>query len=125
MSVSFFQKGDFSKTTRFLEKPVDTHILRTLEAYADLGTQLLSSATPVDTGETALSWGYKIVQTGTGFSIEWFNTKQVDGVPLVILLQYGHGTRSGGYVEGIDFINPPMAPLFKQLAYSLWKELIS
>lgn len=121
--IHFNQKGDFSNVLKYLNGLKGRRYRDILEKYAKEGVEALRSNTPVDSGVTADSWGYEIVTTRKGFSINWTNSKVVDGVPVVILLQYGHATRSGSFVEGRDFINPAMKPIFDNIAESLWKEV--
>lgn len=119
-------KGDFSKTEKFLNKITKGGYLdRVLNKYGRLGVDALASATPKDTGLTANSWEYEI-EYGNGYiSIIWSNNNIVDGwANVAVLLQYGHATRSGTYVEGIDYINPAMRPLFDKLAKDAWEEVV-
>ena len=104
--IVFTQKGDFKKTEKFLNKASKAEYFRKLEKYAREGVKALSAATPVDTGKTAASWSYEIRQTKGSVSIYWTNSNVNKGVPIAIILQYGHGTNNGGYVQGIDYINP-------------------
>ena len=96
-----------------------------LETYGRAGVTALASATPVDSGETAAAWGYEIVQTSGGYSIFWTNSHINKGVNIAVILQYGHGTGTGGYVKGIDYINPALRPVFEQLADAAWREVMS
>lgn len=121
--ITFNQKGDFSKTINYLNGLRKRKYLNIIEKYAKAGVDALQSNTPKDTGITADSWNYEIVTTRKGFSINWTNSNVVGDVPLVILLQYGHATRSGSFVEGKDFINPTMRPIFDKIVESLWKEV--
>lgn len=123
--ITFSHKGTLAKTEKFLRKARDINYRPILERYANQGLIALRSATPVDTGVTADSWTFEIAQTKRGLSIYWKNSHLEDGLPIVILLQYGHGTRTGGFVEGRDFINPAMRPLFDTIAENLWKEVTS
>ena len=123
--IYFNQKGDFSNVLKYLNGLKGRRYRDILEKYAKEGVEALRSNTPVDSGVTADSWGYEIVTTRKGFNINWTNSNVVDGVPVVILLQYGHATRSGSFVEGRDFINPAMKPIFDRIAESLWKEVES
>ena len=116
-------RGDWSKTTSFLERCLNVLKLGQLDSYGRLGVSVLENATPKDTGNTASSWYYQIVRTSNGVAIEWNNSNLKEGIPVVILLQYGHGLHQGGYVEGIDFINPALRPVFDQIAEDAWKEL--
>jgi hypothetical protein len=99
--------------------------LHIFEKYGNKGVAVLSEATPVESGETAKSWGYKIKRTSKGVTITWTNSHIVDDVPIAIILQYGHGTRNGGYVQGRDYINPSIKPIFDQLIEDIWKEVTS
>ena len=99
--------------------------LRHLEKYAKRGLEALQSNTPVDTGLTRDSWGYEISFTNSYVSIIWTNTNVVDGVPIAIILQYGHATGTGGYVQGRDYINPAIQPIFDEMAEDIWKEVKS
>lgn len=115
--------GNFNKTERFLANARRLEIKKVLEKYAKTGVAALSGATPVDTGETASMWSYEIAVTRSGYSINWTNSNVVDGVPIVVLLQYGHGTGSGAYIQGRDFINPAISPIMDAIAENLWKEV--
>ena len=121
--ISFRQKGDFSKLTSFLERAKETVYLGDLNKYGRQGVAALASATPVDTGKTASSWSYKIENNNGSVSISFENSNIQDGVPIAIILQYGHGTRNGGWVEGYDYINPAVRPIFDELAKAAWKEV--
>ncbi len=116
-------KGDFKKTNSFLERAANLFKLGILDKYGRRGVDALRAATPVDTGETANSWYYRIVRNKRGTAIEWLNSSTNEGIPIVILLQYGHGFEGGGYYEGLDFINPAMRPVFEQIAEEAWREL--
>lgn len=107
-------KGSFNKTMAFLKKnkKLDVSIL---EKFGDEGIAALKAATPNDTGKTAESWHYRIVEGQKTVSIEWYNTNINEGVPIAIILQYGHATGTGGYVEGIDYINPAIKPIFERI----------
>lgn len=115
--------GSFDKTLKFLNKLTSRNPLGSLDKYGHLGVRALASATPEDTGDTANSWDYKIVKSGDRIKIEWFNTNVVDGSVIAVLIQYGHGTGTGGWVEGRDYINPAMRPIFDNIADSVWKEV--
>lgn len=119
------QKGDFSKTEKFLNNISKKLYYRNLQKYAEQGVAALASATPVDSGTTANSWGYEIRQTKNSVSIYWTNSNVNKGVPIAVIIQYGHGTRNGGYVQGRDYINPAMRPIFDKIAESVWKEVTS
>jgi hypothetical protein len=115
--------GDFSNTTNFFKKIMEASRLKTLEKYGEMGVRALSAATPVDTGKTANSWGYTIEQSDGMTAIHWTNSNVNKGVNIALILQYGHGTKNGGYVAGRDYINPAMQPLFDQIADMAWKEV--
>ena len=121
--VTITSKGDLSKTYKFLKKLSSKKFLDKLDDYGKEGVAALSAATPVDTGKTAASWGYKITATTNSITITWTNSNVVKGVPIAIILQYGHGTRSGGWVEGRDYINPAIQPIFEQIKNEIWREV--
>lgn len=121
--ISFSQKGDFSKLTRFLERIKETVKIGDLNRYGREGVAALSAATPKNSGLTADSWYYKIEHENESVSISFHNSNINEGVPIAIILQYGHGTRNGGYVEGIDYINPAIRPIFNKIADDAWKEV--
>lgn len=121
--ISFRQKGDFSKLTRFLERAKNFVHLSDLDRYGREGVAALASATPVDTGKTAASWYYDIKINKESASIAFNNSNIQNGVPIAIILQYGHGTRNGGWVEGRDYINPVIQPIFDKIAEEAWKEV--
>ena len=121
--ITFRQKGDFSKLTRYLEKVKSVVKLSDLDKYGKEGVAALASATPVDTGLTASSWSYEIKQKNGSISISFKNSNIQNGVPIAIILQYGHGTRNGGWVQGRDYINPAIQPIFDKIADEAWKEV--
>ena len=121
--VTLTSTGDFSKLTGFFNRCLEAVNLGILDKYGRLGVQALAAATPVDTGRTAQSWEYKIKHTPTGASLEFWNYNINDGVPIALILQYGHGTGTGGYVAGRDYINPAIAPIFQEIADEAWKEV--
>lgn len=121
--ISFRHKGDFSKLTRYLEKSKETLKLGILDKYGRDGVAALSSATPVDSGLTASSWTYKIVRSNNSVSLEFHNSNIQNGVPIAVILQYGHGTGNGGWVQGRDYINPAVQPIFDEIANAAWKEV--
>ncbi len=116
-------RGNFDKTERFLNRAAKINVEAVLRSYGEKGILALSQATPVDSGETAHSWTYKIIIHQKGYQLIWINTHMVDGAPVAILLQYGHGTRNGTYVQGRDYINPAMKPILDSLSQELWKEV--
>ena len=121
--ITFRQKGDFSKLTRFLERAKETIRLGNLDKYGREGVAALASATPIDSGKTASSWYYKIENKNGYASINFCNSNINKGVPIAIILQYGHGTRNGGYVQGRDYINPAIRPVFDKIADDAWREV--
>ena len=112
--------GDFGDTIGYLEKMQSGDALKDLTKYGEMGVTALARATPVDTGETAHSWGARVGNVGGLYFIEWFNTAEDGGPPIAILIQYGHGTGTGGYVAGRDFINPAMRPVFDKIVDDVW-----
>ena len=121
--ISFRQKGDFSKLTRFLEKAKNVVRIGDLDKYGREGVAALASATPVDSGETANSWYYEIKHDKGSATITFNNSHINKGVPIAIILQYGHGTGTGGWVEGRDYINPAIQPIFDKIVDEAWKEV--
>lgn len=121
--ISVKQKGDFSKTTKFLERAKKPIRVSDLDRFGREGVALLASATPVDSGLTASSWYYKIEEKNGRVAINFCNSNIQNGVPIAIILQYGHGTRNGGWVEGLDYINPALQPLFNKIVNEAWKEV--
>lgn len=123
--ISFRHKGDFRKTEKFLKKSLGKDYRKVLEKYAQMGVEQLAANTPKDSGETANSWGYKIIQNKSSLSIIWTNSHIEHGINIAVILQYGHATRHGGYVSGRDYINPALRPVFDKLADAAWKEVTS
>lgn len=120
--ITIESNGSWKKTRSFLKRAKTVH-LEDLAKYGEMGVIALSRATPVDTGKTAASWDYQIVETDRGIAIEWINTNIVKYANVAILLQYGHATGTGGYVQGIDYINPALRPIFEEIASKAWKEV--
>lgn len=116
-------KGDFSKVTRFLERAKKGVRIDSLDKYGRQGVAALAASTPVDTGLTANSWYYEIVKENGKVRISFCNSNIQNGVPIAIILQYGHGTRTGGWVEGRDYINPAIQPIFDEITKNAWKEV--
>lgn len=121
--ITFRQKGDFSKLSNYLEKVKGVAKISNLDKYGQEGVAALKSATPVDTGKTAESWYYEIERTDQAVSISFHNSNIQNGVPIAIILQYGHGTGTGGWVEGRDYINPAIQPIFDKIANNAWREV--
>lgn len=117
-------KGDFSRTTRFLHRVLRFDYKTIIDRYGRQGVSILSEMTPVDSGITAQSWKYDVEEKAGRISIVWSNTNVNKGVNIAIILQYGHGTGTGGYVRGRDYINPALQPVFDEMANTVWKELI-
>lgn len=120
--ISFRHKGDFKKTTRYLIKVKDLSKID-LDRYGREGVAALASATPVDSGVTASSWYYKILRKNGRISIGFYNSHINDGVPIAIIIQYGHGTRNGGWVQGRDYINSAIQPIFDKITNDVWREV--
>lgn len=121
--ITITQRGSFKNTERYLNRLKTAQRYAILNKYGAIGVNALSNATPIESGETAASWTYSIEERSGYYSIHWRNTHIHEGVPIAILLQYGHGTGTGGYVQGRDFINPAVKPIFDQMADEMWKEV--
>lgn len=121
--VKVSHKGDFDNIDGFLKNIKEAKFTNILHKYGKLGVEALTAATPVDTGMTAVSWYYEIVEKQGTYTIHWCNSNLENGVPIAILIQYGHATKNGGYVQGRDFINPAMRSVFDKLADALWREV--
>lgn len=119
--ITLESSGAFKKSNSFLSKLLRVDIETTLKKYAQEGVDALANATPMNTGETALSWSYKITKTAYGWEVSWTNSHINNGQSVAILLQYGHGTGTGGYVQGQDYINPVIKPIFDKIAHEIWK----
>ena len=117
------QSGSLKNYEGFLYKNRKRRLYQLLNEYGKQGVELLRDATPVDTGKTATGWDYEIEVNSQGISLYWVNNNVNEGVPIAILIQYGHATRSGSYVQGVDYINPALRPLFESMATKLWKEV--
>lgn len=115
--------GDFSKTISYMKNARKAVNIRSIEKYAQEGVNALKAATPQDTGKTASSWSYEIQRTNNSITINFNNSNVVNGVPIAIILQYGHGTKNGGYVKGRDYINPAIQPIFDKITNDAWKEV--
>ena len=121
--ISFRQKGDFSNLSSYFERVKEKVKLGDLDKYGRAGVAALASATPVDSGLTANSWYYEIERQNGSVSIVFNNSNVNKGVPIAIILQYGHGTGTGGWVRGRDYINPAIQPIFDEIANNAWKEV--
>ena len=121
--ITFRQEGDFSKLTSFLEKSKELFNVGILDKYGRKGVEALAAATPIDSGETANSWYYRIENKNGSAAIVFCNSHIQNGVPIAIILQYGHGTGTGGWVEGRDYINPAIQPIFDEIANNAWREV--
>lgn len=124
--IKITHKGSFSNIELFLNRNKKSKsIARILEKYGQRGVDALSAATPVDSGETAASWSYEVEESDAGVAIRWLNSHVNNGVNIAVILQYGHGTGTGGYVEGRDYINPAMQPVFDEILDNVWREVTS
>ena len=121
--LTYKTKGSFENTNKFFKKMSQKNIFKSLDKYGEEGVAALTASTPVDTGKTASSWRYEIRKTNSSISIVWKNSNIVDGVPIAVVLQYGHGTATGGYVQGVDYINPALQPIFERISKEIWKEV--
>lgn len=121
--ITFRHKGDFSKTEKFFNSLLKLDYLNVLERYGQAGVAALAAATPRDSGLTAASWDYEITHNGKETTIAFTNSNVSNGVNIAIILQYGHGTRNGGYVAGRDYINPAIQPIFDKMANEAWREV--
>lgn len=124
MRITFTNHGDFSRLRKYLTKAIDAVTLTHLQRYGEEGVQVLQAATPVDSGKTALSWSYEIESTKSGYSIVFHNTNIVDGwFNVALMIDTGHGTGTGGWVEGLHYIDPAIQPVFEKMAHDLWLEV--
>lgn len=123
--ISFSSTGDWAKTEAFLRKMQKLNIDSVLHAAGQTGVKALDSATPKDTGLAAVSWTYEIKKSSGSIEIGWKNTDVEGGFPVALMIQYGHGTGTGGYISGRDYINPAMRPVFDQIAETVWKAVTS
>ena len=121
--ITFKHSGDFKDTESFLKNIRNRQYRNLLEMYAQKGVKALADATPKDTGKTAASWGYEIKQSDREITITWTNSNVNKGVNIAVILQYGHGTKNGGYVKGRDYINPAIQPIFDEMVRNIWKEV--
>lgn len=123
--IKFKHRGNFNNTKRFLNRMQGRDYLNLLDVYGKMGVEALSKATPVDSGTTAISWSYEIERTSDSTTISWLNSNENQGVNIAVILQYGHGTGTGGYVQGRDYINPALRPVFDKIAENAWKGVVS
>lgn len=123
--ITVTSHGTYSKTEMYLKKAAGRSFYHSLSKYGELGVKALREATPKDTGLTSESWSYRIEESGNSVRIIWTNSNRNKGVPISIILQYGHGTGTGGWVEGRDYINPAMKPVFDQIEREVWREVTS
>ena len=121
--ISFRQKGDFSKLDHYFERVKEAAKIGVLDKYGQAGVSALSSATPVESGKTASSWYYEIKRQNGSVSLEFYNSNVNKGVPIAVILQFGHGTGTGGWVQGRDYINPAIQPVFDNIAEKAWREV--
>ena len=123
--IVFRHRGNFNKTEKFLKRAKKNDFYKNLDRYGRQGVAALASATPIDSGLTASSWDYEIREGRNSVNIYWTNSNINDGVPIAVIIQYGHGTGTGGYVQGRDYINPAIRPIFDRIANNVWKEVTS
>lgn len=121
--IHFKHHGDFEHVEKLFENINKRSYLDVLKKYGEAGVEALASATPKNTGKTAASWSYEIVANQSGYAIYWSNSHENKGVNIALILQYGHGTGTGGYVKGIDYINPALRSIFDGIANAAWKEV--
>ena len=122
--ISVSHKGDFNHLETLINRVLRRDYLNILAEYGRKGVEALKAATPVDTGLTRDSWDYEITANSKKTSICWTNSNIQNGIPIAIILQYGHGTKNGGYVQGVDYINPALAPIFSQMANEAWRRIV-
>lgn len=122
--ITFRHTGNLGKTEDFLKRSLKTDYIRILERYGREGVAALMSATPVGSSLTANSWSYEIKTSKNSIVVSWVNSHIVDGVPIAVILQYGHGTRNGGFVQGRDYINPAIRPVFDKIVSEIWREVV-
>ena len=121
--ISFEVSGSFKNTEKFLKTMKSGEIFKELNKYGQIGVEALSRATPVDSSLTAQSWTYEVINKSGKYEIIWKNTNVESGIPVAILIQYGHATRNGGWIEGRDYINPAIQPLFDKIAEDVWERV--
>lgn len=125
--IKVTSSGNYSRTRHALERILRGDIFSDLDKYGQIGVHTLASATPVRTGKTQTSWEYRVVKTHRRIAIEWYNTNLAgnSNVSVAVLIQFGHGTGTGGYVQGYDYINPAIRPIFDDIAEDIWKKVVA
>lgn len=121
--IEIHHKGSFKHTENFFQRVLKHDFMSILSKYGEMGVQALSESTPKRSGKTASSWYYTVERGKSSYTLSWSNSNTNDGVNIAVILQYGHGTGTGGYVKGVDFINPAMRPVFDKIAEEAWREL--
>lgn len=125
MRISISNSGSFNKTDKFLKKMSENSIYSVLQKYGEIGVAELAAATPIDSGRTSSAWDYRVIIDRTNARVQWYNNNENQGFSVAIGLQYGHGTGTGGYVIGRDYINPTMRPIFDTIADQVWNEIVN
>ena len=125
MRISISNSGSFNKTDKFLKKMSENSIYSVLQKYGEIGVAELAAATPVDSGRTSSAWNYRVIIERSNARVQWYNSNENQGFSVAIGLQYGHGTGTGGYVIGRDYINPTMRPIFDKIADQVWNEIVN
>ena len=125
MRISITNSGSFNKTDKFLKKMSENSIYSVLQKYGEIGVAELAAATPIDSGRTSSAWDYRVIIDRTNARVQWYNNNENQGFSVAIGLQYGHGTGTGGYVIGRDYINPTMRPIFDKIADQVWNEIVN
>ena len=125
MRISISNSGSFNKTDKFLKKMSENSIYSVLQKYGEIGVAELAAATPIDSGRTSSAWDYRVIIDRTNARVQWYNSNENQGFSVAIGLQYGHGTGTGGYVIGRDYINPTMRPIFDKIADQVWNEIVN
>ena len=125
MRISISNSGSFNKTDKFLKKMFENSIYSVLQKYGEIGVAELAAATPIDSGRTSSAWDYRVIIDRTNARVQWYNNNENQGFSVAIGLQYGHGTGTGGYVIGRDYINPTMRPIFDTIADQVWNEIVN
>ena len=125
MRISISNFGSFNKTDKFLKKMSENSIYSVLQKYGEIGVAELAAATPIDSGRTSSAWDYRVIIERTNARVQWYNNNENQGFSVAIGLQYGHGTGTGGYVIGRDYINPTMRPIFDKIADQVWNEIVN